>query len=450
MQSNREKVAVKKLNLALQGGGSHGAFTWGVLDALLESGQVQLCRISGTSAGAMNAVVLAAGFAAALPRNTPKDKEHQQRCQNAREKLNEFWGEIGRLGDAMLMGPWTVSLQKMIFVKQMMSPYEMNRLTFNNKNVLQDTLKKVVGDFKSLHVQRNQENDSKDLHTTIPQLILCATDVLTGMNKDFKNYPAKSNGNQPDLVLEAVMASACLPTVFETVQIGNDYYWDGGYSSNPALFPLVQGGCEDVLLVQINPIHLPSAPTSLHGIQERMSQLTFNSKLVSEEALIDVMPHLLDSYANNQFLINLINDNPEIQEILSKKLGMADKQASTQEHKKQKLENLLKNHQNIDVEEYMQMTLYKIDGGAVLNQFDPATKLQTNTCFLEQLKSLGYQAGKAWLADNLEKIGQKTQSNTDTKPTLMTFGGAEASPVQKVSSKNILAYLEQIKISKAS
>ncbi|MBM3573334.1 MAG: patatin-like phospholipase family protein, partial [Alphaproteobacteria bacterium] len=221
---------VKVINLALQGGGAHGAFTWGVLDRLLEDDRIAIEGISATSAGAMNAVVLAHGM---MDGGRP----------GARAALDLFWRKISEAAQMSPLQPtW---LDRLIgsknleyspaylafdLMSRMLSPYQFNPL---NVNPLSDVLDSVV-DFERLH-QCDQV-----------QLYISATNVQTGKVRVFDNK---------EMSLQAVLASACLPFMFQTVEIDGEYFWDGGYMGNPAIFPLIYH-CQsrDVVIVQINPM----------------------------------------------------------------------------------------------------------------------------------------------------------------------------------------------------
>jgi NTE family protein len=214
----------KAINLALQGGGAHGAFTWGVLDRLIEDGRLDFEAISGTSAGAMNAVVLADGFA-------------RDGAAGARDRLEAFWKGVSREGMggpaekilAPILAFWHVPNLPMFDFSRYASPYSLNPL---NVNPLRDLLDELV-DFKRVRANGG------------PKLFISATNVRNGKIKVFSGK---------EVTAEAVMASACLPHLFKAVEIDGEAYWDGGYSGNPALFPFfTETKAEDILLVQINP-----------------------------------------------------------------------------------------------------------------------------------------------------------------------------------------------------
>ena len=256
----------KKINLALQGGGSHGAFTWGVLDALIEDGRVDIAAISGTSAGAMNAVLLASGFA-------------KGGAEEARQTLHRFWGKIGGEGDVFtaqadiwksFFGSFSAASPFNFFtsLSNSLSPYDTNPFDLNP---VRDAL--------------NANIDFDAVRASPIQLFVSATNVHSGKIRVFKNS---------ELNADAVMASACLPYLFKAIEIDGVPYWDGGYLGNPALFPFYSGtDVEDILLVQINPIERNTTPRSAQDITERMNEITFNSSLLAEYRAIDFVRWLI-------------------------------------------------------------------------------------------------------------------------------------------------------------
>jgi NTE family protein len=261
----------KKINLALQGGGSHGAFTWGVLDQILDDGRVSIAGISGTSAGALNAVMVADGLARGGP-------------QEARKRLAEFWRAASR--DGSLPGPQRAVFERwlsffpmdgspfQVFVDAIshyFSPYDFNPL---NINPLKDLIERFV-DFKALQT-------ADDF-----QLFVSATNVRTGRLKIFP---------REKITADVVMASAALPLVFRAVEIDGDPYWDGGYVGNPAIFPLLHArDTEDLLLVQINPLVRDKTPTSAQEILYRINEITFNSSLSAELRALEYIGRLAGS-----------------------------------------------------------------------------------------------------------------------------------------------------------
>ncbi len=243
------------LGLALQGGGAHGAFTWGVLDALLEDGRFPISAISGTSAGAMNALALAHGLL-------------RGGAEAARESLADFWRTVGtQLPFEMLMvGPTdspglAPGLRALMHWTRLLSPYQLNPLGLNP---LRDVLEAQI-DFKRLRSSR------------APRLFIAATHASTGRLRLFGNA---------DLSVEAALASACLPTVHHAVMIDGEPYWDGGYSANPALFPLVRCGVADLLIVSLSPLDYGEVPRSAEEIRARALEFTFNASFLREATLL--------------------------------------------------------------------------------------------------------------------------------------------------------------------
>jgi NTE family protein len=259
----------KKINLALQGGGAHGAFTWGVLDHLIDDGRLDIEGMSGTSAGAVNAVLVADGLARGGP-------------EEARKRLAEFWraasfgGNLPGLQRAIAdrlfsLLPIDGSPMQAWFdaVSRYLSPYDLNPL---NINPLKDLIERFV-DFDAVH--------RCDL-----QLFIAATNVHTGRLRIF---------SRESITAKAVMASASLPYVFRAVEIDGVPYWDGGYTANPPIFPFFRTTeAEDVLVVQINPVARPATPTSAQEILNRVNEITFNASLVSEYRAIEFVTRLID------------------------------------------------------------------------------------------------------------------------------------------------------------
>ena len=257
------------LDLALQGGGSHGAYTWGVLDRLLQEERLEIAGISGTSAGAMNAVALAAGLM-------------EGGREGARTALRRFWTRVGQASpfSAVPHGPWSDWLGPnnpwlapmhawTAWLGQQVSPYQSNPL---NLNPLRDILLQTV-DF-----ERVRACDKTGL-------FIAATQVSTGALRIFR---------QAELTVDMVLASACLPLAFQAVEIDGQAYWDGGYAGNPSLLPLVVDSlADDLLLVQINPAQREATPTSARDILDRINEVTFNASLVKELRNIALLQELL-------------------------------------------------------------------------------------------------------------------------------------------------------------
>ena len=263
-----ETGGTKRINLALQGGGAHGAFTWGVLDHLLEDGRLSVEGISGTSAGAVNAVMLADG----LTRGGPDE---------ARKRLSDFWhaasfgGDLPPLQRAVAGKLFSLLPQRgsptydwLSAWSQYLSPYDLNPL---NINPLKDLIERFV-DFDALRADPRQ-------------LFIAATNVQTGRLHIFPHDKISA---------EAVMASACLPAVFRAVEIDGVPYWDGGYLGNPVLYPFFRATeTEDVLIVQINPLVRKKLPQSTREIMGRVNEITFNSALMAELRAIEFVNRLI-------------------------------------------------------------------------------------------------------------------------------------------------------------
>jgi NTE family protein len=262
----REPVLV---DLALQGGGAHGAFTWGVCDRLLEERWLELEGISGTSAGAMNAAVLASGFA-------------QGGREGARAALAAFWRRVSEAAtfspfqrgpvDRML-GRWTLdnspAFLVMDLLARMISPYDVPSF---GPNPLAEVLRESV--------------DFAAVAGGPVKVFVTATNVRTGRARVFRNR---------DLSAEALLASACLPQLFQAVEIDGEPYWDGGFAGNPTLFPLVtELTSDDTILVPINPIERPGTPRSARDILDRVNEISFNSVALKELKMLALLRRAAD------------------------------------------------------------------------------------------------------------------------------------------------------------
>jgi NTE family protein len=252
------------IDLALQGGGAHGAFTWGVLDRLLEEPQLQIEGISGTSAGAMNAAVLVHGHAAGG-------------SKGAKAALENFWRRVSRAATFspfrrtpldVLLGRWTMDTSPIFLAFDMaarvFSPYDLNP---RGANPMRDILAECVG--------------FGNLAQSSIRLFVTATNVRTGRGRVFRNA---------DLTPDVLLASACLPTLFQAIEIDGEAYWDGGYVGNPTITPLVREcASSDTVLVQVNPVERPGTPRSAREILDRLNEVSFNSPLMKELRLIAVL-----------------------------------------------------------------------------------------------------------------------------------------------------------------
>ncbi len=265
-----DESGVKTINLALQGGGAHGAFTWGVLDRLLEDERISFEGITATSAGAINAVVLVYGLI-------------EGGREGARKALANFWRRVSNAAafsplqptlldrlthnHSMDMSPAYIGFD---MLTRLVSPYQFNPF---NYNPLRDVLNEVI--------------DFERLRTDIPlKLFLSATNVRTGKIKVFSNE---------ELSVDAVLASSCMPFLFHAVEIDGEYYWDGGYMGNPAIYPLIYN-CDsrDVVVVHVNPIVRNDVPRTARDIQNRINEISFNSSLMREMRAIAFVSRLID------------------------------------------------------------------------------------------------------------------------------------------------------------
>jgi NTE family protein len=265
-ETSRETVLV---DLALQGGGSHGAFTWGVLDRLLEEPWLKIEAISGTSAGAMNAAVLVSGFL-------------NGGARGAREALDTYWervAESARYSPIQrsifdrLMNRWSLDTSPgyvmMDLMSRLVSPYNLNPFGYNPiRSILEDCI-----DFGHL-------NDAPI------KLFITATSVRTGRGRIFRNK---------EITPEVLLASACLPTLFQAIEIDGEPYWDGGYAGNPTISPLVrESEAYDVILVQINPRERRDTPRSAGDILDRLNEISFNAPLMKELRMIALLRQAVD------------------------------------------------------------------------------------------------------------------------------------------------------------
>jgi NTE family protein len=257
------------IDLALQGGGSHGAFTWGVLDRLLEESRLRIAGISGTSAGAMNAAVLADGWI-------------EGGADGARAALDKYWQRVSRAAAFSplqrspldrLLGRWTLDTSPayvaMDLLTRVLSPYNLNPLGLNP---LRDILAESI--------------DFERLARSPIKLFITATRVRTGRGRIFRNA---------EITADVLLASACLPTMFRAVEIDGEAYWDGGYAGNPTITPLVrESDAHDTILVQINPTERPEVPRSAAEILNRLNEISFNSPLAKELRMIALLRQVVD------------------------------------------------------------------------------------------------------------------------------------------------------------
>ena len=338
-----EAAAPHRISLALQGGGSHGAFTWGVLDTLLSDPRLEIAGLSGASAGAVNAVAVAHGFAKGGP-------DHEARAQLARETLARVWRGVAGLGSLgsmaqgitrMLTRGWSsdaVSASGAFTdaMSRWMSPYQSNPLDFNPLRRLLD----AEIDFEAVSRLKN------------PKVFVSATQVRTGRAEIF-------HGKR--LTLQALMASTCLPQIFQAVEIDGEHYWDGGFSSNPSLAPLIDA-CDsrDIVLVQLNPMSREPLPQTVQEIAERVNELNFNASLLSQMRSIDFINRLIARGAL------------------------------------------------VEAEGYKSVRLHRIDGGEAMQELSASSKLSADTAMMEKLFSEGSAAAVKWLGRHFDDIGRES------------------------------------------
>jgi NTE family protein len=258
------------VDLALQGGGAHGAFTWGALDRLLEEPWLKIDGISGTSAGAMNGAILADGFA-------------EGGTDGARAALEGFWRKVAdaarfspfqRTPLDLMLGRWTLdhspAFIAMDLMARMFSPYDLNP---DGTNPLRDILADCI------HFDRLTQGPIK--------LFVTATSLKTGQGRVFRNH---------EITPEVLLASACLPTMFQAIEIDGEAYWDGGYSGNPTITPLVlECQSRDTILVQINPVERAGTPRAARDILNRLNEVSFNAVLLKELRMIALLRQVADA-----------------------------------------------------------------------------------------------------------------------------------------------------------
>ena len=257
------------VDLALQGGGSHGAYTWGVLDRLLEEPWIKIDAISGTSAGAMNAAVLVDGWS-------------RGGADGARAALEAYWHRVSRAAAfsplqrsplERLMGRWTLDASPaylaMDLISRVFSPYDLNPMGLN-------PLRKVL----------TESIDFERLTASPIKLFITATNVHTGRGRIFRNS---------QITPEVLLASACLPTMFRAVEIEGEPYWDGGFAGNPTITPLVrESDAQDTILVQINPRERRDTPRTAGDILDRLNEISFNAPLMKELRMIALLRQAAD------------------------------------------------------------------------------------------------------------------------------------------------------------
>jgi NTE family protein len=326
----------RKIALALQGGGAHGALSWGILDRLLEEPAIDCVGASGTSAGAMNAIVLADGMVRGGP-------------DQARRQLRRFWERVGAMpGFGSLLGPMTGETAARLpleytpayvfwdALSRNFSPRDLNPW---NYNPLRAPLEETI-DFERLRGQSDF------------QVMVCATNVHTARRRVFTNS---------DISVDAVLASACLPQMFPAVEIDGASYWDGGYTGNPAMAPLMQrmpADC-DFVIVRVDPVNREHAPRSVHDILDRVREIGFNSSFWLELTAVAVVLKLVDEG-------------------------------------------------HLPRERFGRFRFHAIGASAEMEALAASSKLNNHRAFLEHLFTLGRNAADAWLNANLSALGQRS------------------------------------------
>ncbi len=300
---------MKKINLALQGGGAHGAFTWGVLDVLLADEEIEIAAISGTSAGALNAAALKSGYV-------------RDGRKGARENLDWLWGQVGAVTDdrmtdwVSLLTPsaavlamamkYSPAYAMMDMTTRMLSPYIYGPM-------MRNPLEKIVREFKYNAVCASDG----------PHLHICATNVRSGKIRVFTGDEISS---------DVIMASACLPTLFQAVEFTDpktgksEAFWDGGYTGNPALYPLFGKSLpDDILIVNINPLYREELPTDVQAIQNRINEISFNSTLLRELRAIDFVKRLIADGSMKRGTMKDVNVHMISDDVLMNELNVATK-----------------------------------------------------------------------------------------------------------------------------
>jgi NTE family protein len=330
----------RKLNLALQGGGAHGAFTWGVLDRLLEEKDLEIVGVSGTSAGAVNGACLIYGLT-------------QGGNEAARGVLSEFWRKNSESQQYSPLQP--TILDKMVsngnidfnpfflffsMISKSLSPYQWNPLM---KNHLKDLLLDVI-DFDAIQKERKHK------------LFLTATNIRTSKVKIFHN---------PEITVDAVCASACLPHLFQAVEIEGEFYWDGGYIGNPAMFPLFeQTQCTDLMLIQIDNIDYNKVPTKMSEIIDRATDISFNSSLMREMRAISFVTKIIEKGFDDDG--RLIKTN-----------------------------------------------IHYISTGDLMNRYSGSSKLNVDWDWLCYLRENGRTKAETWIHEHYEKIGRESSCDVN-------------------------------------
>ncbi|HYC02779.1 MAG TPA: patatin-like phospholipase family protein [Azospirillaceae bacterium] len=327
-------TAAKRINLALQGGGAHGAFTWGVLDRLLEDRRLDFEGISGTSAGALNGALLAYGMATGgreAARELLDRLWHRLAGSNVLSPLQPTWMDRWT-GNRHLEGsPFYAGLDLMVRV---MSPYQFNPLGLNP---LRHALTGLV-DFDVLR------------GLAAPRLYVSATNVTRGKLKVFSG---------DELSPECLVASTCLPFLFQAEEIGGEHYWDGGYMGNPTLYPLIhECRSADILVVQVTPLARPEVPTQTTAIVDRVNEISFNSTFLRELRAMELINRLIRGH----------------------KLSEAEAGVRA-------------------------INLHMVAAAEEMAALGVSTKMNNDLAFLLELRGMGREAASAWLETSFDRVG---------------------------------------------
>jgi NTE family protein len=335
-------VSKKTVNLALQGGGAHGAYTWGVLDRLLEEDKLVIEGISGTSAGAMNAAMLVNGYM-----DSGRD--------GAKRYLETFWKRISETAaysplhkspfERVLTG-WNMDhspiYQTFDILSRLFSPYELNPL---NINPMRYILEEMI-DHEAM------------TSCSIIKLFIAATHVASGQVRIFQCH---------ELSTDVLLASACIPFLFQAVEINGEAYWDGGYMGNPAIWPLIYHcNSQDVVLVQINPIHDNRLPKTAADIINRLNEISFNSSLIAEMRAIDFVTRLIEKGA-------------------------------------------------LTGDEYKKMHMHLVYSPTHMHNLNASSKMNADWDFFRHLRDIGYGDAETWLKSHWKDIGERSSLDIRNK-----------------------------------
>ena len=338
LPSSRSARAPLLIDLALQGGGSHGAFTWGVLDRLLQEPWLRIEGISGTSAGAMNAAILVDGYA-------------EGGADSARARLERFWKQVSdgarfspfqRSPLDILLGRWTLDTSPLFLafdlLARVFSPYDLNPRGVNPLTaILADCI------------------DFKRLANAPIKLFVTATNVHTGRGRVFRNA---------ELTPDVLLASACLPTMFQAIEIDGEAFWDGGFAGNPTITPLIRECASfDTILIQVNPVERTGTPRTAQEILNRVNEVSFNATLLKELRMIAMLRHVSDPG-------------------------------------------------NREGARWAQMRIHRV-ASAMMTDLGYSSKLNAEWEFLCMLRDEGRRAAQAFLIDHHEDLGRRSSLDLD-------------------------------------